>query len=55
VLIPLGICFALQGLGVLNPLGIWIAILVGHMTRCGLSVMRFNQGKWRKIRVDIGH
>ena len=33
---------------------IWIAILVGHATRCALSVLRFNQGKWREIAVDIG-
>ena len=37
----------------LTPLSIWIAILVGHMTRCILSVLRFNQGKWRGIAVDI--
>jgi hypothetical protein len=34
---------------------IWIAILIGHMTRCALSVMRFNQGKWRGITVDLAH
>jgi hypothetical protein len=33
---------------------IWIAILIGHATRCALSVLRFNQGKWRHIAVDIG-
>jgi Na+-driven multidrug efflux pump len=32
---------------------IWIAILVGHATRCLLSVVRFNQGKWRGIAVDL--
>ena len=54
VIVPLGICFALQRLSHLDPIDIWIAILVGHMTRCGLSIWRFNQGKWRSIRVDLG-
>ena len=54
VIVPLGICFAVQRLSHLDPIDIWIAILVGHMTRCALSVWRFNQGKWRSIRVDLG-
>jgi putative MATE family efflux protein len=53
VLVPLGICYTIDLAGTLQPLHIWIAILVGHATRCGLSVIRFNQGKWRHIRVDI--
>jgi putative MATE family efflux protein len=53
VIVPLGICFVMQGLGLLSPLVIWIAILVGHATRCGLSIMRFRQGKWRGIVVDF--
>jgi hypothetical protein len=32
---------------------IWLAILAGHATRCALSVLRFRQGKWRGIEVDI--
>ncbi len=54
ILVPLGICFVIQQTGTLQPLHIWIAILVGHATRCVLSVLRFNQGKWRGIAVDIG-
>jgi len=54
VMIPLGICFVIQRTGTLQPLHIWVAILVGHATRCLLSVLRFNQGKWREIAVDIG-
>lgn len=54
VLVPLGICFVVQRTGTLDPLDIWLAILVGHATRCALSVIRFNQGKWREIVVDIG-
>lgn len=53
IIVPLGICFVIRQIGTLNPLDIWIAILVGHATRCLLSVLRFNQGKWRGIAVDI--
>jgi Na+-driven multidrug efflux pump len=54
LLLPLGICFVIQETGTLQPIHIWLAILAGHITRCTLSVVRFNQGKWRGIRVDIG-
>ena len=53
VLVPLGICAVIQQTGHLTPLNIWLAILTGHVTRCGLSVIRFNQGRWRTIAVDI--
>jgi putative MATE family efflux protein len=53
VVVPLGICFVIQRTGTLEPIHIWIAILVGHVIRCVLSVLRFNQGKWRGIAVDI--
>jgi Na+-driven multidrug efflux pump len=53
VIVPLGICFVIERTGRLAPIDIWIAILVGHMTRCGLSIWRFRQGKWRTIRVDV--
>ena len=53
IVVPLSICFFIQQLGTLDPIDIWVAILVGHATRCLLSVLRFNQGKWRKIAVDI--
>jgi hypothetical protein len=52
--VPLGICFVIQQTGTLDPIDIWVAILVGHAMRCALSVLRFNQGKWRSIVVDIG-
>jgi putative MATE family efflux protein len=54
IVVPLGICFFLQSTGRLQPSGIWAAILIGHFTRCTLSIMRFRQGKWRHIVVDIG-
>jgi putative MATE family efflux protein len=53
VVIPLGICFVMQQLGTLDAIDIWMAILVGHMTRCGLTVLRFRQGRWQNIAVDI--
>jgi putative MATE family efflux protein len=53
VAVPLGICFVVQRLGVLDALDIWLAILAGHAVRCVLSVLRFNQGRWRAIAVDI--
>jgi putative MATE family efflux protein len=53
VIVPLGICFIVQQTGTLDSIDIWIAILIGHATRCVLSVVRFNQGTWRTIAVDI--
>ena len=53
IVVPLGICSVIQRTGTLQPLHIWLAILVGHATRCGLSVLRFNQGKWRAIAVTL--
>jgi len=53
VIVPLGICFIIQRLSTLQPLHIWGAILIGHFVRCTLSMMRFNQGKWRRITVDF--
>jgi Na+-driven multidrug efflux pump len=53
ILVPLGICFVLQQTRGLRPIDIWVAILLGHVTRCALSVLRFNQGRWRHIAVDI--
>lgn len=54
IIVPLGICFVIQRTSRLDPIDIWIAILAGHATRCALSVLRFNQGRWRSIAVDIG-
>ncbi len=54
ILIPIGICAVLQAMGELDATFIWLAILLGHMTRCALSVLRFRQGKWREIKVSIG-
>ena len=53
VAVPLGLLTVLEASRVLGPADIWLAILLGHATRCGLSVLRFRQGKWRAIQVDI--
>jgi Na+-driven multidrug efflux pump len=53
VIVPLGICFIIQQVAQLEAIHIWLAILLGHMTRCTLSVIRFNQGGWRNIAVEI--
>ena len=52
---PLAGFDALQLTGTLDPIDIWIAILIGHATRCLLSWVRFNQGRWRTIAVHIEH
>jgi putative MATE family efflux protein len=53
VIIPLGLCTLFQAMYGLEPAHIWTAIVVGHATRATLSVIRFRQGKWRSIAVDI--
>ena len=53
VIVPLSICFVIQQIWGLEPIHIWLAILVAHITRCALSVIRFMQGKWRNIIVNI--
>lgn len=53
IVVPLGICFVVRQVSTLDPIDIWVAILLGHAMRCLLSVVRFNQGKWRNIVVEI--
>ena len=53
ILVPLGICFVIRETGTLDPIDIWLAILAGHATRCVLSVLRFRQGQWRQITVNV--
>ena len=53
IVVPLGICSIIEALRGLQPVDIWSAIVVGHATRCLLTVLRFKQGKWRNIRVEI--
>ena len=53
IVIPLGMCAVIQAVRGLNPGDIWLAILLGHMTRSVLSIVRFRQRKWLDIEVDI--
>jgi Na+-driven multidrug efflux pump len=50
---PLSWCFVLQAQRGLRPGDIWLAIVIGHLTRAVLSVLRFREGKWRHIAIDI--
>jgi putative MATE family efflux protein len=50
--VPLGFLTVLQLLRPLAPADIWLAILLGHMTRATLTVRRFRAGKWREIRIE---
>jgi len=53
IVIPLGLCTLYQATRGLEPADIWLAIVLGHFTRAVLSVIRFKQGRWRNIAVDI--
>jgi len=53
IIIPLGLCATFQATRGLEPQDIWMAIVIGHATRCLLSFTRFRQQKWRTIAVDI--
>jgi putative MATE family efflux protein len=52
VAVPLGLCWIFQSTGAFEPSDVWTAILLGHFTRCMLTVIRFRQGKWRHIMVE---
>ena len=54
VVVPIGMCTYIQAMHGLTPADIWLAIVLGHMSRAVLSVLRFRQGKWRHIAVNIG-
>ena len=53
VAIPIGLCAIIQSIRPLRSTDIWLAIVLGHLTRCVLSVLRFRQGKWRHIKVEV--
>jgi putative MATE family efflux protein len=57
IVVPLGLCAILQATVGLEAADIWLAIVIGHATRCTLSVLRFRQGKWREIQLGVrpGH
>ena len=51
--LPLALCWVFQETVGLQAYHIWLAILIGHITRCLLSMIRFRQGAWRRIEVTI--
>jgi len=51
--VPFGWLLTIQATRPLTFTDIWLAIVLGHFTRCALSVLRFKQGRWRQIRVDL--
>ena len=53
IIVPLGLCAIIQTIRGLNPADIWLAILLGHVTRAILSMARFRQGNWRHIKVEV--
>jgi Na+-driven multidrug efflux pump len=53
IAVPIGLCTVLQAMRGLQPGDIWLAIVLGHLTRALLSVLRFRQGRWRHLAVDI--
>lgn len=53
VAVPLGICSLISMFSTLEAMHIWLAILAGHIFRCVLSMLRFHQGKWRSIEIEI--
>ncbi|MEM1183218.1 MAG: MATE family efflux transporter, partial [Acidobacteriota bacterium] len=53
LLLPIALCAAFQATVGLEPWHIWGAIVAGHSTRCILSVLRFRQGRWMDIEVEL--
>ena len=51
IAVPIGLCTFIQTMRPLHPGDIWLAIVLGHVTRCLLTVWRFKQGKWRSIEI----
>ena len=53
IFIPLGMCFLIQTFSTLDPAEIWLAIVLGHLTRAILSYSIFKREGWRDIRAAI--
>ena len=53
IAIPIGLCTFIQAMRPLRAEDIWMAIVLGHFARSVLSFIRFRQGKWRHIKVEI--
>lgn len=54
VAVPIGYCTVIELSRGLMAGDIWLAIVLGHVTRAALSAIRFRQAKWRDIEVEIG-
>ena len=53
IVVPIGLCTFYSVTRGLQPADIWLAIVLGHMMRATLSVVRFRQEKWRSIAMNI--
>jgi Na+-driven multidrug efflux pump len=53
IVVPLGYCAIMDAAHGLQASDIWTAIVLGHVLRCTLGVLRFRQGRWRQIKVEI--
>ena len=53
IVIPLGFCALMKATRGLEAQHIWTAIVLGHVTRCSLSIARFRLQKWRTITVEL--
>lgn len=53
MILPLGLCLALDALRGLRPMDIWLAIVLGHALRAVLSVAVFRRGAWRRIELRV--
>ncbi len=53
IAIPIGMCTILQSRRGLESGDIWLAIVLGHLTRAALTVGWFRKGNWRRIAVEI--
>jgi len=53
IVVPLGFCAFMKATRGLEASHIWTAIVLGHVTRCSLSIARFRLQKWRTITVEL--
>ena len=53
IVIPLGMCFTIQTFSTLDASDIWLAIVLGHLTRATLSAFVFKREKWKHIEVEM--
>ena len=53
IVVPIGFCAIMKATQGLEAWHIWTAIVLGHMTRCTLSIVVFRLQRWRQITVDL--